>query len=228
MPPLCEPEAARPQCQRRGGEARRGARGGGQRAEGQSPEPSDRAEFELFASAAQCFWKPSLDEDVQCGKPVWIPGLAEAPPGFMYVVVPAGAVAGAGAGVVAGAGAGAGGEISVEGPKCVAERGVTLAEFPTSRALLPLMPRSAFRCVGGRLLPPCPEVAPPPPPEEDATAKCVSERGVTLADFLRSCAVLPPKPRSAPFAADPAVLSFGPSARQREWDAGEAGCALDE
>ena len=39
---------------------------------------------------------------------------------------------------------------------------------------------------------------------------------------------MPPKPRSAPFAADPAVLSFGPSARQREWDAGEAGSALEE
>ena len=39
---------------------------------------------------------------------------------------------------------------------------------------------------------------------------------------------MPPKPRSAPFAADPAVLSFGPSARQREWDAGVAGSAVEE
>ena len=81
---------------------------------GQSPDRAEGQSPERRVVVGESFWVPSLDEDVQCVKPVWIPGLAEAPPGFMYVVVPAGAVAGAGAGVVAGAGAGAGGGVSVE------------------------------------------------------------------------------------------------------------------
>ena len=69
------------------GEARRDDRGGQspERAEGQSPEPSDRAEFELFASAAQHYWVPSLDV------------LPELPPDYQWMVV-RGPLGGAGAG----------------------------------------------------------------------------------------------------------------------------------